>query len=137
MYDKIIENYRLAKYVGILNNNIHVIILANQNLVYLFSTKGDKQEAIKNYIEVARDTKGNTTARLAAITSLTKEYYAISDIEKTEEMIVEVLDILEDDVQREKYPFYYYTIYTYKYAIEQDNEKFETHVVDTFIPYLH
>lgn len=136
MYDKAIENYRLAKHLGKLNNNNQVIKLANQNLGYLFSTKGDKQEAIKNYIEVARDTKGDTTARLAAITSLTKEYYAIADIEKTEEMIVEGLDILKDDVQREKYPFYYYTIYTYKYAIEQDNEKFETHVIDTFIPYL-
>lgn len=137
MYDKAIKNYHLAKRLGTLNDNDHIIKLANQNLGYLYSTKGDKQEAIKNYIEVAKDEKGDLTARLAAITSLTKEYYSISDIEQTEKMIVKGIELLKGDKNNQKYPLYYYTIYTYKYALEKDNELFESHVIDEFIPYLN
>lgn len=136
MYDKAIKNYSLAKRLGKLNNNEHIIKLANQNLGYLYSTKGDKKEAIKNYLEVARDTNGDVTARLAAITSLTKEYYAIENIEKTKEMLVKGLKILKNENNNQKYKFYYFIIYTYKYALEKDHAKFETLVINEFIPYL-
>lgn len=136
MYEKAIKNYNLAKHLGELNRNKQIIQLANQNLGYLHSTKGDKRKAIDNYKEVAQDPKIGLIARLAAVTSLTKEYYAIDDIEKTREMLEEGLKLLNKTDKNKTYKFYYYIIYTYKYVLMEDKDNFESLVIDEFIPHL-
>src|SRR5699024_11247360 len=46
MYDQAIKNYNLAKHLGGLEQNNQIIQLANVNLAYLHSSKGDSHSAI-------------------------------------------------------------------------------------------
>ncbi|WP_188455109.1 helix-turn-helix domain-containing protein [Virgibacillus oceani] len=135
MYDKSIKNHNLAKHLGNLSKNKQVIQLTNQNLGYLHSTKGDIKEAIHYYTEVVDDPEVDLNARLTAVTSLIKEYYNIYNIDQTKEMIEKGMELLEGDVS-ETYRLYRYVINTYDYAIKQEKEKFESLVIDEFIPYL-
>lgn len=136
MYDKAIKNYNLAKHLGELDNNKQVIQLTNQNLGHLYSTIGKSEEAIKYYVDVADDEEVQLNQRLAALTSLIKEYYNISNIEKTKEMITKALAILDLAQKDVYYDLYHYMIHTYSYAINDEHEKFKSLVTDKFIPYL-
>src|SRR5690625_7147647 len=108
MYDKSIKNYNLAKHLGELNNNKQIIQLANQNLGYVHSTKGNKEGAIYNYNEVVKDPEVDLTARVAAAKSLIKEYYMIDHFDKVSEWIYYGFDLMEDTEVSELYNIYFY-----------------------------
>lgn len=136
MYEKAIKNYNLAKHLGKLNRNKHTIHLANQNLGYLHSAKGDIHQAILHYQEVVADESLNINARLTAITSLIKAYYSIGNYKQTNESIHEGINILTSAENGDRFQFYQYVIYTYKYVLEEEVQKFEELVIDEFLPYL-
>ncbi|UJL47257.1 helix-turn-helix transcriptional regulator [Virgibacillus sp. NKC19-16] len=136
MYDKAIKNYNLAKHLGELNKDNQVIQLTNLNLGYLYAAKGDTEDAISYFVEVAGDERVAHSERLGAITALIKEYYTILNYDKSEEMInkaSELLEIAKKDVYT---GLFEYIIQTYTYAINKEHEKFRMLVTDTFIPYL-
>ncbi|MBY7142681.1 helix-turn-helix transcriptional regulator [Virgibacillus sp. NKC19-3] len=136
MYDKAIKNYNIAKHLAELNKNRQVIQLTNHNLGSLYSTIGNTEEAIKYFVNVVDDIEVHLNERLAAITSLIKEYYNIKDYEKTRFMInkaKEILDLAKDDYY---YQLYNYIIQTYTYALNKEHDKFRSIVTDKFIPYL-
>ncbi|WP_404451337.1 helix-turn-helix domain-containing protein [Virgibacillus necropolis] len=136
MYDKAIKNQNLAKHLGELNQNKQIIQLANQNLGYLYTAKGEAKEAIYYYNQVVDDELVNTGERLAALTSLIKEYYKIYNFDKTKEMIEAGLEILDLTKHDDAYKLFYYIVHTYSYAINQEDELFERMIIDEFIPYL-
>lgn len=136
MYDKAIKNYNLAKHLGQLSQNKQIIQLANQNLGYLHSTKGDTKEAIHFYEEVVDDQEVVLVERVAAATSLIKEYYNVYNFEQTKRMISRSLELLETKNMYDAYKLFYYIIYTYDYAIKKEKDKFESLVINEFIPYL-
>ncbi|MGY0694801.1 helix-turn-helix domain-containing protein [Virgibacillus sp. FSP13] len=136
MYDKAIKNHNLAKHLGKLNKDNQIIQLTNQNLGYLHSTKGDTEEAIHYFSEVIDDEEVNLNERLAAVTSLIKEYYGIEEFDKTKKMIEKGFHLLEASDDNSSYKLYHYIINSYHYAIEEEKEKFESLVIDEFIPYL-
>ena len=136
MYDKAIKNYNLAKHLGELDKNKQVIQLTNQNLGYLYSTIGKSDEAIKYYVEVVDDEEPQLNERLAAITSLIKEYYKVNNLDKSKEMITKALEILDLAKSNINYKLYDYMIHTYSYAINDEHEQFKSLVTDKFIPYL-
>src|SRR5699024_9296570 len=129
MYDQSIKNHNLAKHLGKLSKNNQIIQLANQNLGYLHSTKGDKQKAIQHFVEVANETGIDITASLTAVTSLIKEYYAIGKLEETKQMIERGRELLQKVRRGSFNKIYYYIIYTYQYAIAEEKEKFEHLVI--------
>ena len=136
MHDKAIKNYNLAKHLGELNKDKQIIQLTNLNLGYLNSRIGKKNDGIKYFLEVVNDTEVHLTERLAAITSLIREYYDVDDINKTKEMIekaLEILDLAKNDIH---YKLYYYIIQTYTLAIKEEHNQFKSLVSDEFIPYL-
>ncbi|WP_099157691.1 helix-turn-helix domain-containing protein [Virgibacillus ndiopensis] len=136
MYEKAIKNHNLAKHLGKLNKNKQTIQLANQNLGYLHSARGDAKEAIHYYVEVVNDPEIDLNAKLTAVTSLIKEYYSIYNFNKTKEMIEKGFELLDDYNTSESYKIHYYVINTYNYAIKEEKDKFESLVIDEFIPYL-
>ena len=136
MYDKAIKNYNLAKHLGELDKSKQVIQLTNQNLGYLYSTIGKNEEAIKYYVAVVDDEGTQFNEKLAAITSLIKEYYNINNFDKAKEMITRALDILELAKNNINYQLYNYMIHTYNYAINNKHDQFKALVTDKFIPYL-
>lgn len=136
MYEKAIKNYNLAKHLGKLNKNKHIIHLANQNLGYLHSTKGDLNQAILHYTEVLADEDVNLNAKFTAVTSLIKAYYSLGDMEQMKVLIESGLELLNSKAKEDFFQFYYYIIYTYKYVLEEDHKKFESLVINKFIPYL-
>lgn len=136
MYEKAIKNQNLAKHLGKLEKNKQVIQLANQNLGYLHSARGDSEEAIHFYIEVAEGSDVDMHTKLPAVASLIKEYYNIQDYEKVEEMIEIGLEYLKEMSDDDSFRIFHYIIYTYKYALNDENKKFETLVSKEFIPYL-
>ncbi|MBM7601117.1 tetratricopeptide (TPR) repeat protein [Virgibacillus halotolerans] len=136
MHDKAIKNYNLAKHLGELNKDKQIIQLTNQNLGYLYSTTGKTEEAIKYYTDVVDDEEVHLNERMAAITSLIKEYYNISNIEKTKEMIVRALELIDLAKDNINYKLYDYMIHTYSHAINDEHEQFKSLVTDKFIPYL-
>jgi tetratricopeptide (TPR) repeat protein len=136
MHDKAIKNYNLAKHLGQLNSNKQIIQLTNLNLGYLNCTIGKKNDGIKYFLEVVDDTEVELKERLAAITSLIREYYNLDNIDSTKEMIDKALDILNLAENSIYYKLYYYIIQTYIYAINKEHDKFKKLVSDEFIPYL-
>ncbi|MFD2045208.1 helix-turn-helix domain-containing protein [Ornithinibacillus salinisoli] len=136
MYEKSIKHYNLARHLGDLNNSKQVIQQTNQNLGYLYSAIGDSKEAIKFFVEVVEDDEVQISERLSAITNLIKEHYkihnfneAINNIEKANKL----LQLAENSLF---YELYYYIIHTFTYAINEENEKFTSLVMEDFIPYL-
>lgn len=136
MYDKSIKNHNLAKHLGKLGNNKQIIQLANHNLGYLHSTRGETEDAIHFYVEVAQDPDVDMNAKFPAVASLIKEYYDIQNYEKAEEMIETGLDLLKQMGSDDSFRVFYYIIYTYKYALDNEKDKFENIVIKEFIPYL-
>jgi len=136
MYSKAIKNHNLAKHLGKLDKNKQVIQLANQNLGYLHSARGDTEDAIHFYVEVAQDPDVDMNTKLPAIASLIKEYYNIQNYEKVEEMIEIGLEFLKDMSNDDSFRIFYYIIHTYKYALNKEHKKFESIVSKEFIPYL-
>ncbi|XGA32072.1 helix-turn-helix domain-containing protein [Virgibacillus sp. CBA3643] len=136
MYDKAIKNYNLAKHLGELNKDNQVIQLTNLNLGYLHAAKGDTEDAINYFAEVAGDERVAHSERLGAITALIKEYYTIFNYDKSEEMIKKASELLEIAKKDVYTGLFEYIIQTYTYAINREDEKFRMLVTDTFIPYL-
>ncbi|WP_330949464.1 helix-turn-helix domain-containing protein [Virgibacillus sp. MG-45] len=136
MYDKAIKNHNLAKHLGELNKSKQIIQLANQNLGYLHSSKGETEEAIHYFEEVAKDEEVNLNERLLAITSLIKEYHNIYNFDKAREIIDKALELLDLGKNNVHYKLYYYIIHTYKFAIDGEDKKFQALVTEEFIPYL-
>ncbi|MTW86308.1 helix-turn-helix domain-containing protein [Virgibacillus dakarensis] len=136
MYDKAIKNHNLAKHLGKLNHNKKIMQLVNQNLGYLHSAKGDTKDAIYFYEQVADDDDINIIERIAATTSLIKEYYTIHNLEQTRNMIEKSLQLLGSSYKNEEYKLFYYIIHTYDYALKKENDQFESIVIKEFIPYL-
>ncbi len=136
MYQKALENYNLAKYLGDLSKNQEIIQLANHNLAYFHSVMGKNQEAVKNFIKVAEDPSINLHTRLPAITSLIKEFYEMKEYQQARKVIKQGLELLEVTKNNESYKLYYFIIYTYKYALEENEEKFLSLMKEEFIPYL-
>src|SRR5699024_4449041 len=133
---KAIKNHNLAKHLGKLDNNKQVIQLANQNLGYLHSARGDSEDAVHFYKEVAKDPNVDMNTKLPAIASLIKEYYNIEDYEQVKNMIEIGLELLKEMGGDDSFRIFYYIIYTYKYALNKENKKFENIVSKEFIPYL-
>ncbi|RDW20227.1 transcriptional regulator [Oceanobacillus arenosus] len=136
MYDKAIKNYNLALHLGKLNNNNQLIQLTNQNLGYLYSTKGNSIEAIKHYTEVIYDKAVQPVERLATVSSLIREYYTIKNYEDTRKIIDYGLELIEEISDIESYRIFYYVIYTYHYLLNNEDDKFEKLVKQDFLPYL-
>src|SRR5699024_2913500 len=136
MYSKSIKNHNLAKHLGKLSENKQIIQLANQNLGYLHSTRGDMEKAIHFYMEVAQDPNVDMNTKLPAVASLIKEYYSMQKYEKVGELIEDGLRLLKEMGGDDSFRIFYYIIYTYKYALNKENKKFENIVSKEFIPYL-
>lgn len=136
MYDKSIKNHNLAKHLGKLENNKQIIQLVNHNLGHLHSTRGNTNDAIHFYVEVANDESVDTHAKIPAVSSLVREYYTINDLEKTSEMIDLGYSLLENNAHDESFKVFSYILDTYKYAINKEHDKFENLVIKEFIPYL-
>ena len=136
MHDKAIKNYNLAKHLGELKQNKQIIHLTSQNLGYLYSTIGENRKAILNFEEIVQDPEVLLYESIIAATSLTKEYYNINNIDKAKETIEKSLELLDQTNDDEKYQLFKYMTYTYSYAINQEGHKFESLVIDEFIPYL-
>lgn len=136
MYDKAIKNYNLAKHLGGLEQSNQIIQLANVNLGYMHSTKGDSHSAIHYYVEVAENLAVDLKTKLQAVTSLTKEYYAIGDFDKSSLMLDEGLKILNELNYSENFKAHYYILMAYKYAMEKDDKNFEKVLIKEFIPFL-
>src|SRR5699024_3905550 len=82
MYNKSIKNHKLAKHLGKLSENKQIIQLANHNLGYLHSTRGDTEDAIELYVEVVQDPDVDMNAKFPAVASLIKEYFHIEYYDK-------------------------------------------------------
>src|SRR5699024_10335865 len=136
MYSKSIKNHNLAKHLGKLSENKQIIQLANHNLGYLHSTRGDTEDAIELYVEVVQDPDVDMNAKFPAVASLIKEYFHIENYDKAEEMIKLGLELLQDMNGDDSFKVFYYILYTYKYAIDGEYDKFENIVVKQFLPYL-
>ncbi|SFB15326.1 Tetratricopeptide repeat-containing protein [Lentibacillus halodurans] len=136
MYDKAIKNYNLAKHLGELKQHKHIIQLTNQNLGYLYSTIGETEKAIFHYEEIMKEERILLFERILAATSLIKEYHSIYNFDKAKEMVEMSQSLLEEVHDEERFQLFYYITYTYDYAINQKAEKFESFVIDEFIPYL-
>ncbi|MBP1970413.1 tetratricopeptide (TPR) repeat protein [Virgibacillus natechei] len=136
MYEKAIKNYNLARHLGELNNDKQVIQLTNLNLGYLYSAKGNKKDAIHYYLEVADDLDVEMNARLTAVTALIKDYYSINNFDETKQMIDKGFELIDMDNSSEAYKSHYYVLNTFSFAINQEKSKFESIVIDEFIPYL-
>ncbi|WP_430788422.1 helix-turn-helix domain-containing protein [Virgibacillus flavescens] len=136
MYEKAIKNQNLAKHLGEINQNKQIVQLANQNLGYLYTAKGETKEAIYYYNQVIDDDIVNAGEKLAAITSLIREYYKIFNIDKTKEMIKAGQEILELNKKDDSYKLFRLIILTYQYAVSHEFELFESTIINEFIPYL-
>ncbi|MFD2760210.1 helix-turn-helix domain-containing protein [Lentibacillus juripiscarius] len=136
MHEKAIKNYNLAKHLGKLNQNKQIIQLTNQNLGYLYSTIGKREDAIFHYEEIVGDSEVLLFERILAATSLIRAYYSNFNVEKTKEMIEKSLELLDKADDKETYQLFYFITYTYDYAINRNKGKFERLVIDEFIPYL-
>ncbi|MEI3599518.1 MULTISPECIES: helix-turn-helix domain-containing protein [unclassified Oceanobacillus] len=136
MYDKAIENYNLAKHLAGLNSNRELIQLTNQNLGYLYATKGENKEAIKYYLEIVDDKEIIVQDKVPALTELIKVYYDMEEFDKANEMIGDALELLKKHPKNRVYEFYHYVIWTYHHSINGEAKKFVNLVKDKFIPFL-
>nr|WP_249871765.1 helix-turn-helix domain-containing protein [Oceanobacillus saliphilus] len=136
LYDKAIKNFNLALHLGKLNKNRQLIQLTNQNLGYLYSSKGEPVEAIKYYKEIIFDTEVSLVERLASVSSLVREYYNIEDYEEAKKSIKYGLELIDQFNDIKPYKIFYYVIHTYNYLLSERFTDFENMVVKNFIPYL-
>ena len=136
MYDQAIKNYNLAKHLGGLEQNNQIIQLANVNLGYLHSSKGDSHSAIYYFVEVAEDPEVDLKTKLPAVTSLTKEYYSIGKLDESKLLIEKGLEVFEQLHNNEAFKAHFYTLMIYKYVTEKDYGKFEESLIKEVIPYL-
>src|SRR5699024_6935525 len=130
MYDKAIENYNLAKHLAGLNSNRELIQLTNQNLGYLYATKGENKEAIKYYLEIVDDKEIIVQDKVPALTELIKVYYDMEEFDKANEMIGDALELLKKHPKNRVYEFYHYVIWTYHHSINGEAKKFVNLVKD-------
>ncbi|MCT1578886.1 helix-turn-helix domain-containing protein [Oceanobacillus kimchii] len=137
LYDKSIKNFNLALHLGKLEKNTQLIQLTNQNLGYLYSARGNSEQAIVHYKEVLSDSEVYIVTKLAAISSLIKELYNTKNYKETKERVESALVLLEsfESIDSDE-QFYVYVIYTYKYLLENNLDKFVSHLTTKFIPYL-
>ncbi|MUV38603.1 Transcriptional activator NprA [Lentibacillus sp. JNUCC-1] len=136
MYDKAIKNQNLAKHLGEMVNNKQIIQLSNQNLGYLHSVQGNPTEAINHYEEVAFADDVQLIEKIAATTALIREYHSLNKLKEAKEMIKKNKELLDTNMYNDEYKYFYFTTYTYDYALNDEIEKFESIIKDDFLPYL-
>ncbi|MGJ9458370.1 helix-turn-helix domain-containing protein [Oceanobacillus sp. CF4.6] len=136
LYDKAIKNFNLALHLGKLEKNKQLIQLTNQNLGFLYSSKGEPIEAIKYYKEIIYDVEVNLVERLASVSSLVREFYNIKQYEEAKNSIEYGLELIEQFNDNESYEIFYYVIHTYNYLLTEQFMEFENMVVKKFLPYL-
>ncbi|SDM67088.1 helix-turn-helix domain-containing protein [Sediminibacillus halophilus] len=136
IYDKAIKNYNLAQHLAKLNKNDELIQLTNINLGHLYATRGETQKSIACFKDVL-DQQGHLKMkdRLVVITSLMREYYLSQNYEKSREMLDQGLKLMKN-VDKERYMLFDYEFKTYTHALNNEYEKFEKVVIDSFIPFL-
>ncbi|WP_337019440.1 helix-turn-helix domain-containing protein [Oceanobacillus massiliensis] len=137
MYDKAIKNFNLALHLGKLEKNKQLIQLTNQNLGYLYSSKGDSVEAIKHYKEIIYDTELYIGEKVETLASLVRECYNIKSFDEAKEGIeygLKLISELEEEI--DQYKIFYYIIHTYNNLLNEEYGKFEKLVVKEFLPYL-
>ncbi|MBU5467963.1 helix-turn-helix domain-containing protein [Virgibacillus sp. MSJ-26] len=136
MYDKAIKNYNLAKHLGGLERSNQIIQLANVNLGYLYSSKGDSHSAVHYYGEVVEDSEVDLQTKLPTATSLTREYFKIGEYDRSKIMLDKGLKLFKRLNYDEAFKAHYYALTAYKYAMEKDEAKFESILINEFLPYL-
>ncbi|MFC4023330.1 helix-turn-helix domain-containing protein [Oceanobacillus longus] len=136
LYDKAIKNFNLALHLGKLEKNKQLIQLTNQNLGFLYSTKGESVEAIQYYKEIIDDAELYIGEKVETLASLVREYYNIENYDGAKESIEYGLELISrlDDI--EPYRVFYYIIYTYNYLLSEQFAEFEDMLVKQFLPYL-
>lgn len=135
-YEKAIKNFQLAKHLGELCDNQDVISLAHQNLGYLYSTTGNSEEAIKNYLLAIEDKDVDTDNLLSTYTCLIEEYYHVKQYEKVEQNLREAKELLSKVTYSGLWNLYDYIIKVYTHLINEEFDKFKVVLTDHFIPYL-
>ncbi|WP_174615858.1 helix-turn-helix domain-containing protein [Virgibacillus ihumii] len=136
MYDKSIKHHNLAKHLGELSNNAQIIQLTNHNLGYLHSSKGERKKAIYYYNEVLNNKEVDLNTRLITVISLIKEYYNISEIEKTSEIIEKGFELFESISDKSAYNIHFLALNAYDLVIRQEYEQYEKLVINELIPFL-
>lgn len=136
IYDEAIKNYDLAHHLAALNKDKSLMNLANINLGYLHSTKGDPDRAIQIFKDVLSEEETlSEEEKFSTIMFLTKEYYRREEYEEVRQLVRKGLDLFEN-ADRKRYKSYYYELKTYDYALSQLHREFEDLVIGEFIPYL-
>ncbi|WP_026569241.1 helix-turn-helix domain-containing protein [Sediminibacillus sp. JSM 1682029] len=136
IYDKAIKNYNLAQHLAKLNKKDDLIQLTNINLGHLYASKGDTQKAIDCFKEVLEDEEAlGLKERILSITSLVKEFYRSRNHIEARKMVSEGNKLLSE-IDKDRFKFFDYELRTYKYALDQEHELFESFVIGEFIPYL-
>ncbi|BAC12718.1 transcriptional activator [Oceanobacillus iheyensis HTE831] len=136
LYDKSIKNFNLALHLGKLEKNEQLIQLTNQNLGYLYSSKGDSLSAIKSYQEIINDKNLYIGEKIETLASLIREYFNIEAFEEAQESINYGLELISELTVQEPYLIFIYIINTYNYLLTEQYDKFENLVVKEFIPFL-
>ncbi|SDK36610.1 helix-turn-helix domain-containing protein [Sediminibacillus albus] len=136
IYDKAIKNYNLAQHLAKLNKKDDLIQLTNINLGHLYASKGDTKQSIICFNEVLEEKNALALKdRLLAVTSLVKEYYRSRNHIEARAMVNEGNRIL-NEIDKERHKFFDYELRTYKYALDEEHEAFESFVIGEFIPFL-
>ncbi|WP_077324471.1 helix-turn-helix domain-containing protein [Virgibacillus siamensis] len=136
MYDKSIKNHNLAKHLGELSKNSQIIQSTNHNLGYLHSTKGERKQAIYYYNEVLNGREVDLNTKLLTVTSLIKEYYSISELDKTSEIIAKGFEIFETISEKEAYKIHFLALNAYDLVIRREYAQYEKLVINELIPFL-
>ncbi len=134
-YQKADSNYKLAKQLAESTDNKRLIHLTHLNMGYLYLVKGDLKKAIENFDIIINSQDATLHDRLLAITSIIGESYNSNNNDEAMKRIHQGLDLI-DSKNKDKYLSFYYEILSYYYLIDNNHEKFESLMVNEFIPYL-
>lgn len=135
VYNKAIKNYNLAHHLAKLNKDQQTIQLTNQNLGYLYATKGDRENAIKFFKAALDDKEAALENKLITITSLISEYYGSHNFDEARKLVDRGIETMKN-VDLDRYKLYDYELKTYLYALDEENDKYESFVIDEFVPFL-
>ncbi|MDC3417502.1 helix-turn-helix domain-containing protein [Aquibacillus salsiterrae] len=136
VFDKAIENFNLAMELAEINNDEEVTRLIYINLGHLYTAKQEPKQVEYYFQKVLDDQKATTRQKLISICALSEQYFFAHEIDKKKEMIQYGLAILNQESNKEEYRFFELKLYTYHYAIEEQFDKFESIVMNEFIPFL-
>src|SRR5699024_12426115 len=112
-----------------MEQNNQIIQLANVNLGYLHSSKGDSHSAIHYYVEIAEDSEVDLITKLTAMTSLTREYYLIGSLDESKLVIDKGLELFKQLHNNEAFKAHFYTLMTYRYADRKEYENYDKFLI--------